>query len=110
MESFWNYVYNQALAVNAFDDVSHLLRIVAIQSSECAPYNPNPDQGAIDQCAAWLGPFQPGVNAPDPTEGPALGASGAGGAAASRTGGATAPDSGRELRQTESVLDYLLAP
>ena len=110
MESFWNYVYNQALAINGFDDISHMLRIVAIQSSECAPYNPNPDQTAIDQCAAWLGPSQPGVNRPDPTEGPALGSSGANAAAASRTGGAVAPTSDRELRQTESVLDYLLTP
>jgi virulence factor Mce-like protein len=108
MEAFWNYVYNQTLAVNAFDDISHQLRIVAVQSSECAPYNPNPDQGAIDQCRAWLGPFQPGVTHPDPTEGPALGSSGANAAAASRTG-AAAPDRGDELRQTESVLDYLLA-
>jgi ABC-type transporter Mla subunit MlaD len=101
MEALWNYIYWQALGTNAFDDVSHVLRIVAVQSSECAPYNPNPDEQAIEQCSSWLGPNQAGINRPDPTEGPALGKT-----------VAPAPEAsnGRELRQTESVLDYLLAP
>jgi ABC-type transporter Mla subunit MlaD len=94
MESLWNYVYYQALATNAFDEISHVLRIVAVQSP-CAPYNPNPNEKQVEQCSAWLGPNQPGVNRPDPTDGPALQSAGSG---------------QRELRESTSALDYLLGP
>jgi virulence factor Mce-like protein len=101
MEAFWNYIYYQALGTNAFDDVSHLLRIAAIQSP-CAPYNPKPSESQIANCASWLGPRQPGVNAEDPTEGPALGA----GAAA----GVKRVDKGFSAAQTQQSLDFLLGP
>jgi virulence factor Mce-like protein len=101
MEGFWNYIYYQALGTNAFDDVSHLLRIVAVQSP-CAPYNPKPTEKQIANCASWLGPRQPGVNAEDPTEGPALGS----GAAA----GVKTVDKGFSAAQTQQSLDFLLGP
>jgi hypothetical protein len=101
MEGFWNYIYYQALGTNAFDDVSHLLRIAAIQSP-CAPYNPKPSESQIANCASWLGPRQPGVNAEDPTEGPALGS----GAAA----GVKRVDKGFSAVQTQQSLDFLLGP
>ena len=99
MEALWNYFYYQALGTNAFDDVSHLLRIAAIQSP-CAPYNPKPTDKQIENCASWLGPRQPGVNAEDPTEGPALGA-------ARRQ---KRIDTGFSAVQSQQALDFLLGP
>ena len=99
MEAFWNYIYWQALGTNAFDDVSHLLRIVAVQSP-CAPYNPKPNENQIKNCASWLGPRQPGVNAEDPTDGPALGAD---------TTARSVP-TGFTAAETQQSLDFLLGP
>jgi hypothetical protein len=71
MESVWNYVFWQTLAINEFDSVSHFLRVLLVVGSECAPYA-NAEQAKNkerqEHCNSWLGPFQPGVNAPDPTE------------------------------------------
>ena len=99
MEALWNYFYWQALGTNAFDEVSKVLRIVAIPSP-CAPYNPNPTEKQIENCSSWLGPNQPGVNVPDSTDGPAL------------TGSKpTEPRQRSEVAaRAEPVLDYLLAP
>jgi hypothetical protein len=101
MEAFWNYIYWQALGTNAFDDVSHLLRIVAIQSP-CAPYNPKPTEAQIENCASWLGPRQPGVNAPDETDGPAL--------AGAAPSAAKPVDEGFSASQSQQFLDFLLGP
>jgi ABC-type transporter Mla subunit MlaD len=71
MESVWNYIYWQTLAINEFDSFSHILRVLLIVGSECAPYaNAKEAQNKARQehCNAWLGPYQPGVNKPDPTE------------------------------------------
>jgi virulence factor Mce-like protein len=104
MEALWNYLYYQALGTNAFDEISHALRIVAIQSP-CAPYNPNPTEKQIENCAAWYGPNQPGVNQPDPTEGPALAAR------KQATPPAEQPAARSEIAtQAAPVLDYLLGP
>jgi ABC-type transporter Mla subunit MlaD len=71
MESVWNYIFWQTNAINEFDSVSHFLRVLLIVGSECAPYA-NADEAKNktrqEHCNSWLGPFQPGVNAPDPTE------------------------------------------
>jgi ABC-type transporter Mla subunit MlaD len=67
MEALWNYFYYQTLAINAFDEFGHLLRIVLF-ARPCGPYNPKPDKEEIEQCNSWLGPFQPGVTHPDPTD------------------------------------------
>ena len=74
LEGVWNYVYYQTLGINQFDDVSHLLRIILVQNS-CGPYSSNPTREQMKQCGANIGPYQPGVTHPDPTEGPALEAS-----------------------------------
>ena len=82
MEAIMNYIYWQTLGINAFDDVSHFLRIVGI-IDECSRYQANPPASVIRACNNYLGPYQPGVpNAtgpspsgdlgeadPDPTEG-----------------------------------------
>src|SRR3954453_1687185 len=71
MESVWNYIFWQTLAINEFDSVSHFLRVLLVVGSECAPYA-NAEQAKNksrqEHCNSWLGPFQPGINAPDPTE------------------------------------------
>ena len=73
-EAFWNYIYWQTLAINPFDSISHVLRGLFILGSPCANYqtgdgyNSNPKTKALfDKCSSWLGPYQPGVNATDPT-------------------------------------------
>ena len=46
-----------------------MLRIGAFPAGPCAPYAANPSKAVIDQCNSWLGPNQPGITTPDPTEG-----------------------------------------
>lgn len=67
-ESLLNYFYWQALSINLFDDVGHLLR-VGLVVDECSPYSANPIKENRMHCVSWMGPYQPGVTAPDPTEG-----------------------------------------
>jgi ABC-type transporter Mla subunit MlaD len=79
MEGLLNYIYWQTLSINEFDDIGHFLRVLLIQDPDCSPYtadarppsrggqNPQGDR-ARRRCASYLGPHQPGVNAPDPTE------------------------------------------
>lgn len=69
-EAFWNYAFWQALAINGRDDVGHMLRINA-RAGPCENYRAT-DKGAAEvfrECSQALGPSQPGVNSPDPTEG-----------------------------------------
>jgi ABC-type transporter Mla subunit MlaD len=68
-EVIWNYIYYQTLAINQFDDVSHLLRIILVQNA-CAPYSSNPTPQQRQQCGNGIGTYSPGVTHPDPTEGP----------------------------------------
>jgi hypothetical protein len=73
MESLWNYFYWQSLSINGFDSISHLLRVfVDLSAAPCSFKNErpqtNPDRKAFDDCRQWLGPYQPGITAPDPTE------------------------------------------
>jgi virulence factor Mce-like protein len=67
MEAIWNYFFWQALSTNALDDVGKVLRL-AIVVNECSPYQVKPSQPTIDECNEFLGPTQPGVTTPDPTE------------------------------------------
>jgi hypothetical protein len=69
MEALLNYVYYQVLGINLYDEVSHILRIVAVQNT-CIPYEPDPTPEQRDLCSSHLGPSQPGIlGQPDPTEG-----------------------------------------
>jgi ABC-type transporter Mla subunit MlaD len=67
-ESFLNYFYWQAQVINAFDDVSHFLRIHLIIDPDCSPYEGNPSKEKQRKCGQDLGPYQPGIKDPDPTE------------------------------------------
>jgi virulence factor Mce-like protein len=109
MEAVWNYFFWQTLSINALDDVGHVLRLSVIVN-ECSPYQTDPSDATLAECNSFLGPTQPGVTTPDPTEGSAAAAA-AGQppspprtAAASARGGARAPD------PAGGLLDFLLAP
>lgn len=65
-ESLLNYFYWQALSINMFDDIGHLLR-VGLVVDECSPYSVNPIKEGREHCVSWMGPYQPGITAPDPT-------------------------------------------
>jgi len=67
MEAVWNYLYWQTLAINPFDEVSHFLRAV-LNERHCGSYAVKPDAELQKECGRYLGPYQPGVNAPDPLE------------------------------------------
>jgi hypothetical protein len=69
MEAIWNYFYWQAISTNALDDTGHVLRLTALVNP-CSAYQVKRTghESLFDDCNQWLGPYQPGINAPDPTE------------------------------------------
>jgi virulence factor Mce-like protein len=67
MEALWNYFYWQTLTTNSLDDVGHVLRLSVIVN-ECSPYQTNPSPATLEECNEFLGPTQPGVTTPDPTD------------------------------------------
>jgi len=72
MEAFWNYWFWQALSINGFDNVGHILRISLLDRAEegCGEFV-NTAEGheeTLRECNQWLGPYQPGLTAPDFTE------------------------------------------
>ncbi|MDQ6817251.1 MAG: MlaD family protein [Actinomycetota bacterium] len=75
LEALLQYAFNQTLAINAYSQFGHLLSVDAFVDVRCAPYA-TPASVAMGlatygssyrQCYSWLGPNQPGVNAPDPS-------------------------------------------
>jgi virulence factor Mce-like protein len=67
MEALWNYFYWQTLTTNPLDDVGHVLRLSVLVNS-CSPYQTNPTPATLEECNGFLGPTQPGVTTPDPTD------------------------------------------
>ena len=67
MEATWNYFYWQTLTTNPLDDIGHVLRL-SILVNGCSPYSVKPSPELIDQCNEFIGPTQPGVTTPDPTD------------------------------------------
>jgi virulence factor Mce-like protein len=113
MEAIWNYFYWQTLTTNALDDVGHVLRLNVIVN-ECTPYITNPSDEEIETCNQFLGPNQPGVTTPDPTEGATPAAAASTGAAASRAkrrAPAPLPPAPRSkpVSAADGLLDYLLS-
>jgi ABC-type transporter Mla subunit MlaD len=84
-EALVNYFFWQALSINRLDSIGHVLQVVGV-FNDCVEYQTGPvddsNRDVFERCNQWLGPYQPGVNAPDPTE---TGAAGGGRAAAGRT-------------------------
>jgi phospholipid/cholesterol/gamma-HCH transport system substrate-binding protein len=126
MEAIWNYFYWQTLSSNPLDDIGHVLRL-SVLVNECTPYSVKPSKELLAECNQFLGPTQPGVTTPDPTEGGAAAASAAAPAsedsaaapaaadksapAPASTGpaGAPAPDDGTSpMKSAETALDFLL--
>jgi ABC-type transporter Mla subunit MlaD len=78
MEGLLNYLYWQTLALNEFDDISHVLRVVAYQLPDCSNIQNDlrgPDMGGTAEqaairkkCNSYLGPYQPGITNRDPTD------------------------------------------
>ena len=126
MEGLWNYYYWQALSTNPFDSIGHILRISAtLDLGGCSAYFTT-IPAETRRCQRWLGPYQPGVNAPDPTEirgeeGDAEPPAAEPAAARARTAeprvtGARVPEPagaavrGSDAGDAEMLLDYLLGP
>jgi virulence factor Mce-like protein len=74
-EAVLSYIFDQMMAINVFDENGHILK-VNLSASECSEYQ-NADSlrrkekespGFIKRCLAALGPNQPGVTTPDPTD------------------------------------------
>jgi ABC-type transporter Mla subunit MlaD len=79
MEGVLTFFYWQTLSLNQFDSVSHFLRVLGINDPDCSPYQtdlrPASQGGTVKnadeirkRCNSYLGPYQPGVTAPDPTD------------------------------------------
>ena len=62
-ENFWNYFYWQPLAINAFDQLGSILRVIGFEG-HCAPYQVDPTSEDQQECASYLGPYQPGIHEP----------------------------------------------
>ncbi len=66
-EQISNYFFWQVLSTNVFDEIGHLLRVGATVN-KCSPFTNDPsDKQLLADCNSWLGPRQPGINAPDPS-------------------------------------------
>ena len=72
MESIWDYVYWQTLSINMFDERRpHRAPGPDGAGGQCsqlwnAPAGPNAEEQEIfERCNPWIGPDQPGINAPD---------------------------------------------
>jgi hypothetical protein len=74
MEALLQYVFDQAMAINAFDSNGYMLK-VDLFHSECSDYQNlqslkeklKEDPAFYERCAAILGPHQPGITQPDPS-------------------------------------------
>jgi virulence factor Mce-like protein len=107
MEAIWNYFFWQAMTTNGLDDVGHVLRVgITVKPGGCSDYffkrgDERAEQRTFDQCNQWLGPYQPGINAPDPTDG-------ADNAATSASASVVSEPPSDEAAQP--LLDYLMRP
>ncbi len=71
-----------------------MLRL-SVMVNECSPYTTKPSRDLLTECNQFLGPTQPGVTTPDPTE--------------NHTHSAAARASSEEpLSDAEPALDFLL--
>lgn len=72
LEALLQYTFDQSLAINPFDQNSYMLRVSLLVKSQCAPYrnatSVRNDASLRQNCSSVLGPNQPGINAPDPSQ------------------------------------------
>jgi virulence factor Mce-like protein len=109
MEAIWNFFYWQALSTNPLDDIGHVLRL-SVLVNECTPYSVKPSTALLAKCNQFLGPTQPGVTTPDPTESGAAATSSTEAAAPAQPSAAPAPAQSEPetMKTTEKALDFLL--
>jgi virulence factor Mce-like protein len=116
MEAIWNYFYWQALSTNSLDEIGHILRL-SVSVNECSEFFSvrEGEEEVFDRCSQWVGPYQPGINAPDPTEGATPEAPAE--ASQAQESADTAVDPARTgaeppapVIDADPVLDYLLGP
>lgn len=71
LEALLTYVYDQTMATNVYDQTTHILKIGVIPpNDECANYADAARFKEVGKdCAAALGPNQPGLTFTDPTAG-----------------------------------------
>ena len=67
-EAIWNYAFWQTLSINMFDGLAHIVRLGLQLDEDCSQFQSHPTQAVIEKCNQWLGPDQPGITTPDPTE------------------------------------------
>ena len=75
LEALLQYAFNQPLAINSYSQFGHLLAVDAFIDPRCSPYATPQSVAnglaafgpAYRQCYSWLGPNQPGINEPDPS-------------------------------------------
>lgn len=74
LEALLMYVFNQSVAVNSYDQNGHLLRVNGFVSP-CAAYVDTATRAqkiaanpAYARCSSYVGPTQPGINAPDTSD------------------------------------------
>jgi ABC-type transporter Mla subunit MlaD len=78
MEALLNYIYWQTLAINQFDSFSHILRTANFIIEDCSDIQNDlrvpelggdADQQRVrEKCGSYLGPYNPGIMNPDPTD------------------------------------------
>ena len=74
LEAILQYFYDQTMAINIYDANTHILK-VDLFTSKCSDYQNRDtlkekmkkDPSFYSDCAAILGPNQPGITTPDPT-------------------------------------------
>ena len=70
LEALLDYVITQALSINIYDSAAHTLKVSLFEAQPCGGYAGAREAREPDrykQCAAGLGPNQPGITTPDPT-------------------------------------------
>lgn len=82
-EAIVNYPFWQTLTTNGFDSLGHQLRVPAVVDEDCSQYTNRAledaeDRRIYEKCNSWLGPNQPGLTAPDPSDPNVLAAARAG--------------------------------
>lgn len=72
-QALLQYIFNQTLVNNGFDELGYMVR-AGIFSDSCSAVRDAKDykknEAALEKCRAWLGPNQPGVTTPDPSAEP----------------------------------------
>jgi virulence factor Mce-like protein len=69
LEALLEYVYDQTLSTNVYDSTVHMLKVAPIAGGDCVSYaDVARAKKYADECAATLGPNQPGINFVDPTK------------------------------------------